>query len=314
MKYQLPLYYAASTLINTVLLFTFLLTYFRDAGRPLRRWFLILLINAVAIAASLLIEVNSMIRFMPALGRILTLTRETAYTANAFLIPYFMHSFLSLKREKPPNGFAAIVAFAVIIMYNAGLVKFIVPLIIVLLAFVYALVFFLVILFSRIGDNRPDTRVLRLIFVMTACFAPGLVLFILAGSGIISGQAVKRYFSFEVLPVYLALTGVLLLIMVRRFQAPAMARAPTAAPAAAPAPAPTAAPATAADAPERLMAGLSEREREVVDHLLEGKANRQIAETLCISESTVKKHINSAFRKLGVSSRWQLARLQKKPD
>ena len=304
MKYQLPLYYAASTLINTVLLFTFLLTYFRDAGRPLRRWFLILLVNAVAIAASLLIEVNSMIRFMPTLGRILTLTRETAYSANAFLIPYFMHSFLSPQREKPPNGFAAIATFAAIIMYNAGLVKLIVPLIVVLLAFLYALVFFLVLLISRIGDNRPDTRALRLIFVMTACFAPGLVLFILAGSGIITGQTVKRYFGFEVLPVYLAVTGVLLLVMVHRFQAPApvIARAPAAAPA------------PAADAPQRLMAGLSEREREVVDHLLEGQANRQIAEILCISESTVKKHVNSAFRKLGVSSRWQLARLQKKPE
>jgi DNA-binding CsgD family transcriptional regulator len=304
MKYQLPLYYAASTLINTVLLFTFLLTYFHDAGRPLRRWFLILLVNAVAIAASLLIEVNSMIRFMPALGRILTLTRETAYTANAFLIPYFMHSFLSQKGEKPPNGFAAIVTFAVIIMYNAGLVKFIAPLIVVLLALLYALVFFLILLFSRIGDNRPDTRILRLVFIATACFSPGLVLFILAGSGIISGQAVKRYFGFEVLPFYLAVTGVLLLIMVRRFQAPAPAIAR----------APAAAPTPAAEAPQRSMAGLSEREREVVDHLLEGQANRQIAETLCISESTVKKHINSAFRKLGVSSRWQLVRLQKKPE
>ena len=39
---------------------------------------------------------------------------------------------------------------------------------------------------------------------------------------------------------------------------------------------------------------------------MEGQGNRQISETLVITENTVKKHILNIYRKLGVRSRVQL--------
>ena len=47
----------------------------------------------------------------------------------------------------------------------------------------------------------------------------------------------------------------------------------------------------------------SHRERQVLDLLVAGMTNAQIAERLYLSESTVKSHVASAFAKLGVRSR-----------
>ena len=55
--------------------------------------------------------------------------------------------------------------------------------------------------------------------------------------------------------------------------------------------------------------GVTRREREVMDLVLEGKSNKEIEDQLCISFSTVKNHLYSLYRKLGVSSRTQLMRL-----
>ncbi|MCG9029613.1 LuxR C-terminal-related transcriptional regulator [Laribacter hongkongensis] len=51
---------------------------------------------------------------------------------------------------------------------------------------------------------------------------------------------------------------------------------------------------------------LTEREREVVQALRRGLANKEIARELDISENTVKKHLSSVFQKLGVEDRLQL--------
>jgi NarL family two-component system response regulator LiaR len=48
---------------------------------------------------------------------------------------------------------------------------------------------------------------------------------------------------------------------------------------------------------------LTEREREVLNLVVQGKSNQQIAEALVISIATVKAHISSILSKLGVSSR-----------
>jgi len=48
---------------------------------------------------------------------------------------------------------------------------------------------------------------------------------------------------------------------------------------------------------------LSEREREVLKKIGEGKANKQIADDLFISLSTVKSHINNIYKILKVSNR-----------
>lgn len=51
---------------------------------------------------------------------------------------------------------------------------------------------------------------------------------------------------------------------------------------------------------------LTAREQEVLQLLLMGKSNREIAEVLYISENTVKTHARSIFSKYAVSSRAEL--------
>lgn len=51
---------------------------------------------------------------------------------------------------------------------------------------------------------------------------------------------------------------------------------------------------------------LTKREMEIVELVCLGLRNRQIAERCALTEGTVKIHLNSVFRKLGVSSRAEL--------
>jgi len=50
-------------------------------------------------------------------------------------------------------------------------------------------------------------------------------------------------------------------------------------------------------------APFSKRESQVLDHMAEGKRNRDIAEELFISESTVKFHVHAILKKLGAGNR-----------
>jgi two-component system, NarL family, response regulator LiaR len=52
---------------------------------------------------------------------------------------------------------------------------------------------------------------------------------------------------------------------------------------------------------------LTERETEVLKLLARGRANKQIAASLFVSEKTVKAHVSSILMKLGVQSRTQAA-------
>ncbi len=52
---------------------------------------------------------------------------------------------------------------------------------------------------------------------------------------------------------------------------------------------------------------LTERETEVLKLLARGRANKQIASSLFVEEKTVKAHVSSILRKLGVRSRTQAA-------
>lgn len=52
---------------------------------------------------------------------------------------------------------------------------------------------------------------------------------------------------------------------------------------------------------------LSPKELEITRHIAEGSPNKSIAQSLSITESTVKAHIKTLMRKIGVSNRTQAA-------
>jgi DNA-binding NarL/FixJ family response regulator len=56
---------------------------------------------------------------------------------------------------------------------------------------------------------------------------------------------------------------------------------------------------------KRIGAYLTQREREVLQLITEGKGNKEIADLLYISTETVKSHVKNIFKKLGVKNRVQ---------
>jgi len=68
------------------------------------------------------------------------------------------------------------------------------------------------------------------------------------------------------------------------------------------------APMTGPDASQRpSSAALTTRQREVLERLVEGKSNKQIARELELSDNTVKIHVAAILRTLGVDNRTQAA-------
>jgi len=53
----------------------------------------------------------------------------------------------------------------------------------------------------------------------------------------------------------------------------------------------------------------SSREAEIIDEIIQGKNNQQIAKTLNLSENTIKTHIKHIFKKTGVGNRTELTYL-----
>lgn len=52
---------------------------------------------------------------------------------------------------------------------------------------------------------------------------------------------------------------------------------------------------------------LTKRELEILEEIVQGKSNKEIADTLFISEKTVKNHVSNVLRKLDVTDRTQAA-------
>ena len=61
----------------------------------------------------------------------------------------------------------------------------------------------------------------------------------------------------------------------------------------------------AANAADSLLSDLTSREEEVLDLLTQGQNYKDVANTLFISETTVKTHVNNIFQKLQVNDRTQ---------
>ncbi|WP_331768040.1 response regulator transcription factor [Embleya sp. NBC_00896] len=53
--------------------------------------------------------------------------------------------------------------------------------------------------------------------------------------------------------------------------------------------------------------GLSEREREVLEHIARGETNREIAKALGLAEKTIKNYVSAVLAKLGLERRVQAA-------
>jgi DNA-binding NarL/FixJ family response regulator len=54
---------------------------------------------------------------------------------------------------------------------------------------------------------------------------------------------------------------------------------------------------------------ISDREREIIKRVCEGLSNREIAQSLALSQCTVKTHLNNIFRKFNITSRSKLITL-----
>ena len=54
---------------------------------------------------------------------------------------------------------------------------------------------------------------------------------------------------------------------------------------------------------------LTGREVEILSHLYQFETNAEIADTLGIRENTLQKHLQNLFRKLNVTSKWEILRL-----
>lgn len=50
---------------------------------------------------------------------------------------------------------------------------------------------------------------------------------------------------------------------------------------------------------------ITNREKEILVHLAQGKTNKQISQVLVLSPSTVRNHISNIFNKLNISNRSQ---------
>lgn len=59
--------------------------------------------------------------------------------------------------------------------------------------------------------------------------------------------------------------------------------------------------------PEADLSALSERERQIVKLVAEGYSNKEAADTLGLSEGTVKNHVSAILDKLGLRQRTQIA-------
>jgi DNA-binding NarL/FixJ family response regulator len=57
---------------------------------------------------------------------------------------------------------------------------------------------------------------------------------------------------------------------------------------------------------------LTQRQRQVLKLMAQGKTNKDISRELCVSENTVKVHVTAILKALGVSNRTQAVLMAQK--
>jgi DNA-binding CsgD family transcriptional regulator len=181
----------------------------------------------------------------------------------------------------------------IILIIGAIVISFLVytliPEIIEIAVVVYCFVYWLSldILKDRLG-LAPDIRgLVRAVLLCSGFFMIGILLDLL--QGIPQAGAYISILLIDFTPLYLVCLGIVAAVWAVRASSRASARA-------------------------EARPGVSARESEIIGLILEGRTNREIAESLFISESTVKKHVNHIFKKLRIRSRWALVRLSRGSD
>lgn len=215
-----------------------------------------------------------------------------------FVLPFFIHSLAPGGGNVPVNVFWALAAAVNIVLRMIS--GFPVPDLVLVLTLLYSI--FGLQALTR-DPSVPDTS--RPIFLRMGVFF--LAAFPLIGIDLAKSfsreirEAVAAFFPLSFFP--LVFTAFIVLLFIERLGA--------AAPAAAGVPAPRAGASPGGKSSREALLrsfALSARETEVLFRMLDGQRNGEIADALFISESTVKKHINSIYRKSGIDSRVQLLR------
>jgi two-component system, NarL family, nitrate/nitrite response regulator NarL len=71
---------------------------------------------------------------------------------------------------------------------------------------------------------------------------------------------------------------------------------------------------SASPAPAANRAGLTPRERQIIELVATGESNRGLAHLLAVSEDTIKHHLTNIFDKIGVSNRLELTLYAQRHD
>jgi DNA-binding CsgD family transcriptional regulator len=193
-------------------------------------------------------------------------------------------------------GLVAAAAICPFLFYS--LIPNLIEITVVLYSFAYCLAILL--MRGRLGISQRRQGLLRAFLACSGFFLAGMLLDLL--SALPQAGLVIPLLDFDFTPLYIVSIGGVMTYWAVRDLLPSAPPAPPAHPAR-----PATGRETAAFDASRLP--VSRREREVVELILRGETNAAVADRLFISESTVKKHVNSIFRKLGITSRWELLKL-----
>ncbi|MBB6481879.1 LuxR C-terminal-related transcriptional regulator [Spirochaeta isovalerica] len=220
----------------------------------------------------------------------LLLLQSAGSTINIIVLPYFMAALINL--SLPPSAWKLVwlwnslfIAGIVISYLLPGFTRFL-PLMGAML--VITIVFWLIVagLRRRTIRDRLLKKSILFFIIASAAFVPLLVLDMMITSIPIQSLSFLDNFS---LPVYLMTINAGSFLFAGSF----LNRDPLA---------------DESGVTDRFRQtyNISERETELVNKLLEGLSNREIADQLCISVKTVENHLYNIYRKTDVSARGQL--------